>query len=181
MPFVPATIIFDHSLDSIIPDIALYEEHNDEVRIPQHPVEQGATITDNFIKMPSEVQLQYGWSVSAVHALGDPSYTNYAYAQLLTLQASGRPFNIVTTKRLYENMIMLGLRTRTDKENTFSMITSIRCQQIILVSTSTVTLDDGSTQASPQQTSSILPKGQIALKSAPSTFNAASVPASVSP
>jgi hypothetical protein len=53
---------------SLLPSIAaqatIEEKHLDEMEITEHPVEQGAAITDHMYKLPARVSLQLGWSDS---------------------------------------------------------------------------------------------------------------------
>jgi hypothetical protein len=53
---------------SIMSDFAaqavVEEKHHDEMEITNHPMEQGANITDHMFKHPAEVTLRLGWSNS---------------------------------------------------------------------------------------------------------------------
>ena len=52
----------------LLPDIfahaVIEEKHHDELEVTEHPVEQGAMITDHAFKRPAEVMLKLGWSNS---------------------------------------------------------------------------------------------------------------------
>jgi hypothetical protein len=52
------------TLDDIIAQATVEEQHHDELEITDHPVEQGAMITDHAYKRPAEVKLKLGWSNS---------------------------------------------------------------------------------------------------------------------
>jgi hypothetical protein len=51
-------------LPDIIAQATVEEHHNDELEITDHPVEQGAMISDHAYKRPAEVTLRLGWSNS---------------------------------------------------------------------------------------------------------------------
>lgn len=54
--------------DSVFADIIAHavieENHNDTLEITDHPIEQGASISDHAFKLPAEVTLTLGWSNS---------------------------------------------------------------------------------------------------------------------
>ena len=52
------------ALDDIVAQATIEEHHMDELEITDHPVEQGAMITDHAFKRPAEVTLKLGWSNS---------------------------------------------------------------------------------------------------------------------
>lgn len=53
---------------SVLPDIiaqaVIEEQHHDELEITEHPIEQGAAISDHAYKRPAHVILHLGWSNS---------------------------------------------------------------------------------------------------------------------
>ena len=51
-------------LDDIHAQATVEEHHRDELEITEHPVEQGAAISDHAFKRPAEVTLVLGWSNS---------------------------------------------------------------------------------------------------------------------
>lgn len=54
----------------IIAQAVIEEQHHDELRITDHPVEQGAVISDHAIKMPAEVVIRCMWSNSPSQPAG---------------------------------------------------------------------------------------------------------------
>jgi hypothetical protein len=50
--------------DIIIPQAVIEESHVDDIEITQHPVEQGAAISDHVYKRPAELRIRCGWSNS---------------------------------------------------------------------------------------------------------------------
>jgi hypothetical protein len=51
-------------LPDIIAQAVIEEKHHDELEITDHPVQQGAMISDHAYKRPAEVTLSLGWSNS---------------------------------------------------------------------------------------------------------------------
>lgn len=123
------------------------EEHDDDLVITQHPVQQGATIADHAFKRPTRVTVRAGWSNSpngggAIGLIQSASqafsqglggnFIQQVYNQLLALQSERIPFTIYTGKRIYKNMLMSSLVTRSDASNENSMIVTMRCEEIII-------------------------------------------------
>ena len=162
------------------------EQHDDELEITDHPIEQGASITDHAFKRPAQVVIKCGWSnspqrtglidglvgavtstVDGVNSLitgNSQEQVRDIYAKLLELQASAIPFTVYTGKRTYTNMLLKRLSTTTDgKTENLLMVTAI-CQEILLVSTQTVTVNsDTSRQANPSSTGSTVNEGTKSL------------------
>lgn len=113
---------------SAIPDIvaqATFEErHSDELEITEHPVQQGAMISDHAFKRPSEVVLHMGWSNSPTSSgnLIDPliaaaaslksSVLNAADAAGLKtaipgIQSSASGANVTQIRAIYDSLVQL--------------------------------------------------------------------------
>lgn len=126
-----------------IADVTLEEDHNDEIEISDHPVERGSEVTDNAFKRPPSVTITAGWSNSSLRALGNPFYVQLVYNQFLALQASLQPFSISTGKRVYDNMLIKRLATKTDEKTENALFLVIECRNVQLVSTQTVSSGSG--------------------------------------
>lgn len=122
----------------IYADITVEEEHHDELVITEHPVEQGAAISDHAYKRPSEVIIRAGWSSSSGRARS-ASYAADVRAQLLALQRSRLPFDLYTGKQSYSQMLIASLTTETTENSEWSLLATIVCRQILLVKTGTTT------------------------------------------
>jgi hypothetical protein len=139
--WVPDRVIDAAGGNPLRAQVTVEEEHDDELVITEHPVEQGAAITDHAYKRPAELRVRVGWSASGGLILGgagaaaDPPSI---YAEILTLQSSRRPFTVYTGKRSYDNMLIASLRTRTDSKLETSLVADITFRQILLVNTQTV-------------------------------------------
>lgn len=145
------------SIAGIVPQVVIEEKHRDELVITNHPVQNGANITDHAFKNPSMVSLRYGWSSSgALYSLdlGAPSVDD-VYAMLLDLQASRQPFDVVTGKRNYSNMLIRSLDLVTDRTTENSIVVEVMLQQIIIVDTQTATLKSAANMSDPASTAPV--------------------------
>lgn len=53
------------SIGSIVANITVRERHVDELQITDHPIEQGANISDHAFKRPEEVTIECSWTNSS--------------------------------------------------------------------------------------------------------------------
>ena len=60
----PRRGFFPQTDSPFVAHAVLEEVHNDEMEITEHPVEQGASITDHAFKRPAEVIIRCAWSNS---------------------------------------------------------------------------------------------------------------------
>lgn len=120
----------------IISQVTVEEDGDDELMITEHPVQASAQITDHAFKRPSELRLRMGWS--SAYLADNGSDTSQIYGDLLRLQAGRIPFVVYTGKRVYQNMLVAGLRTHTDEKMEFSFVADIHLKEIVLVNTSIV-------------------------------------------
>lgn len=202
------------ALAPIIAQAVIEEVHDDELVITEHPIEQGAAISDHSYKKPSEVVVSCGWSNSpsnpggivglavgvasavggragqAIGILSQAPATIQAaqsilsgnsqdqvraiYAQLVALQTSGVPFDLLTGKRAYRNMMFARLRTVTNRETENAMILVAHCKEVLIVSTRVVAIPP-SAQASPQTTNPPQDFGARNLQT-PKTFTDPAIP-----
>jgi len=122
------------SIGGIVAQVTIDEQHSDDIQITEHPVEQGAPISDHAFKRPSVVTIRAGWTRQFAW---DLSAESGVYGLLLSWQASLLPFDIVTGKRSYTNMLIERLQVMTDNHNEYTLMATITCRQVIIVSTST--------------------------------------------
>jgi hypothetical protein len=130
-------------------NVTIEERHLDELAITEHPVEQGAAITDHSFKRPASVVIRAGWSNSRKEANGNPNYVLEVYDGFLALQATRFPFEILTGKRAYLNMLIQRLQVTTDESSENALMMVCECREVIIASTQIVTVGDPSLMASP--------------------------------
>ncbi|HHT5262730.1 MAG: hypothetical protein E7J74_01290 [Klebsiella sp.] len=130
----------------IVPSVVISEKHNDTLEITEHPVEVGAAISEHAYRRPSEVVMQVGFAGggSLLDFLDTTSIglstglsPKETYQELLDLQNSRVPFDVVTGKRIYTNMLIRALEVTTDRtsENVLSAVLTLR--EVIITSTTT--------------------------------------------
>lgn len=137
--------------------VTIEESHADTLTITDHPIEQGAVITDHAFKNPAELTLSVGWSDSSTET--GNGYVRAIYAKLLALQASREPFGVTTGKRLYSNMLIRSLNMATDPATEFALFVVLSLRQIIIVQTQTTSVPPREVQAAPEQTEPVTPMG----------------------
>lgn len=201
------------AIGPIVAAVTIEEKHTDTVEITDHPIEQGATISDHAFQRPPELTLRVAWSNSpggaaglyggvadyltsvvqgqvgnlgskaingaignspvgnivgqAVIGAGVASFTQALntgtgkgtsavqdiYQQLLKLQISVTPFTIYTGKRKYDNMLIKTMTVETDRTTENSLVATLNCRQVMIVSTSVLAVSASPLdQASPQAT-----------------------------
>ncbi|HDR9029978.1 TPA: hypothetical protein QDB14_004201 [Burkholderia vietnamiensis] len=158
-------MISPKKIGSITVQVAIEEIYNDELVITEHPVEQGAQISDHAFKRQPDLSMQCGWSNADYEALlgaaeatfdggGLPSaqYINAIYSQLLALQQARTPVDVTTSRRIYQNMLLQGLRLTVDAKTSSALILTATAKQIKIVSTQVTTLPPRENQADPAST-----------------------------
>lgn len=152
-------------------DCTIEEVHSDELTVTAHPVERGAQISDHAFANPMQLVMRMGWSNSSEAAGGDEGYINDRYAKLLTLQKSRELFDIVTTKRSYEDMLCLSLAVTTDQETGAVLMVTGIFREVILVETYTTPVPPAADHATPEATAPTQETGTKQL--APATLSPA--------
>lgn len=141
--------------------ITMEEQHQDEVEITDHPIEQGAAITDHAFKRPAELTLKISWSnspsdsgllggIQGLLATGSIFVSNLLgtssdqvgeiYQKLLKVQAAREPVGVFTGKRQYDNMLIKSLIVTTDLKTENVLAVTVGLRQIIRVTTSIITI-----------------------------------------
>lgn len=169
--------------NAIIPDVVVFEQHQDEMVVTEHPVERGAPISDHAYKKPETLSVRFGWSDSStllnqtmnLSILSGLSSITDVYAKLLEEMEKGTLFDVSTGKRQYTDMLITSLQVKTEEDTETSLIVDITFQKVRLV---TVTETDGSTttdvQAQPQDTASPKSLGDQVKTKIADTYNSVS-------
>jgi len=152
------------ALNGIQADAVIEEEHEDELVVTEHPVEQGATISDHAYKMPARLTLTYGWSMGSPQNIGaNTTFLKDVYNKFLTLQNARTLFAVYTGKRTYQNMILQSIRVDTTKETENSILIRATCREILLATTQTITVPNANNMVNPQNNAPTLNSGQVGL------------------
>lgn len=153
-----AIIPIRRSFGGITAQVTVHEMMRDDTTITEHPVENGANISDHMYSRPSEIEMEVGWDGTQ----GNPADN---YATILRLKELRLPFDIITPKRYYQNMVLAGIAVPNDFRIEYSLRALLRFRQINLVSTqSTVVAPQQGAQADPAATSKSVDQGTQSLK-----------------
>lgn len=133
--------------------ITLEEVASDELEITQHPVQQGASITDHAYNKPSTVNIKVQWN-------DDDAPLAETYQNLLDLQASREPFDVITGKRTYRNMLIKSLGQTNDVQTENILSISLQLQEIFITAVEVVSVPERSKQANPGKTGATEKAGQ---------------------
>lgn len=171
--------------DMPIAHATIEEVHDDEMEITEQPVEQGAMISDHAFKRPAKVLITVGYSdspgsssligsvVSAVTGTiggvssllngNSDSGVKAIYAQFLALQASRVLSDVYTGKRVYQNMLVKGIHTVTDKTTENALVLKVSLQQVLIVTQAVaqVVSADPADQENPEDTAPVSEQGAL--------------------
>lgn len=137
-PLQKIFIVPKRSIASFDTYVTIEEIATDELEFTTHPVQQGASITDHSYLKPANVVIKIlldGFNLADI------------YSKFLELQSSREPFDVVTGKRTYKNMLLKSLAQTTDSAT--EKVLSLTCDltQIILTDIEVVTVADRSNQS----------------------------------
>lgn len=135
--------------------LCIDESGSDDLEITQHPVQQGAAITDHAYVKPAQLAIRAQFTEADS---GMP--LEELYRKLLELQASREPFEVVTGKRLYKNMLFKSLSVTTDQYTSNVLSITAQLQEIIIVNVETVSVPPRQRQAQPGRTGATERAGQ---------------------
>lgn len=175
------------SVGAMVLQVTLSESHQDELEITDHPIEQGALISDHAFKRPAEVTIQGAWSLSPSQSglidgvLGGlkstitgaqqilsgkaPDGLSDIYNRLLKLQKEVIPFDVYTGKRKYSNMVIRSLSVTTDTNSENSLMVTLVCREVLMVATRILSVTtDTSKMAAPAANAAPTPSGVRSLQ-----------------
>ena len=142
----PVTIRTARRIADIEATVTIEEAGTDELEVTQHPVQRGADITDHAYVKPADLNLRVMFAKTEDQSLED------IYQDLLDLQALREPFEIVTGKRIYSDMLFKTIAVTTDKVT--EQVLAVQCsfKQVILVDVVLTTVPPRAKQANPGKT-----------------------------
>jgi hypothetical protein len=120
-------------IGSIAVQVTVNEQAVDTLTITKQPVQQGASITDHAYLEPTSFSHTIYFAAAGIEGLISGNSLGQVYQSLLTLQANAVPFDIVTPKRIYHNMLLASLTQTTDKLTENCLAIHATYQQVILV------------------------------------------------
>lgn len=121
-------------LGTIALQVVVNETTTDTLTITRQPVQQGASVADHAYMEPTAFAHSiYFTSGGTTLGFSAGKSLDQIYQSLLELQASAIPFDIVTPKRIYHDMLMSSLVQTTDKLTENCLAIHATYQQVIFV------------------------------------------------
>nr|DAL18049.1 MAG TPA_asm: hypothetical protein [Caudoviricetes sp.] len=178
----------------IIPDVVISEKHSDVLEITEHPVERPTSsgsgfVADHAYRRASELVMEVGFSgggslldmidTSAI-GISVGAGPKEIYSQLLELQRKKEPFDVVTGKRIYTNMLIRVLDVTTDRTSENVLMASVTMREVITTQALTITgaskenmtegantsaVQDAGVKSAKQPSQSLLSQAASAIKS----------------
>lgn len=150
-------------IDTITCDVTTSEVHQGEVEVTDHPVEEGANVTDHARTKPAmftvegivtNTPLNSTQSRRIVEAFGQqlettspedalrdsPGYAEEAYAKLEALRRTPKLITVITQLRTYTNMLMTSLSVPRDPRTGDALRFSATFRELVIVKNKTTTL-----------------------------------------
>ncbi|MCC8384972.1 hypothetical protein GPY51_21465 [Photorhabdus laumondii subsp. laumondii] len=131
----------------LVPSVVIAEKHTDALEITEHPVEIGAAVSDHAYKKPSEITMELGFAGGgSLLDFVDTSKIGLSmglspketYQKILDLQELREPFNVITGKRTYENMLIKAIEVTTDRHSENVLLCTLTLREVIISSTQVV-------------------------------------------
>ncbi|WP_108943391.1 phage baseplate protein [Morganella morganii] len=169
-------------IEMIVPSVVISEKHSDSSEITEHPVQvpggEGFTVSDHTFDRPSEVTMEIGFAgggslidgfdtssmfdISTGLKLG--SSPREIYQQLLDLKAGKKPFDVITGKRDYKNMLIRAIEVTTDNTSENVLMVVLTLRQVIIVETKKTTVAPLENQKMPEVTGGTENRGTVTPK-----------------
>ena len=126
------TMLVSPTHGDIVFDAVFKTDHTTELEVTQHPVQNGASITDHSFLQPESVGFQFGYS-DVMGQTGEVNHSVNAYALLREIMAEREPLTVVSRLHQYDNMLITQLSVPDEMGQMFGLKGEIRLQQVIQV------------------------------------------------
>ncbi|CNF48629.1 phage baseplate protein [Yersinia mollaretii] len=135
----------------LVPSVIISEKHQDALEITEHPVEVGAAVNDHAYKRAAEVTMEVGFAGggslldfvdTSTIGLSLGKSPEEVYQELRELQESRQPFDVITGKRKYSNMLIRGIEVTTDKTSENVLMCVLTLREVIMSQTESVKVAD---------------------------------------
>ncbi|EJQ2005490.1 phage baseplate protein [Cronobacter sakazakii] len=125
----------------LVPDVVISESHKDTLNVTSHPVEFGAAIADHAWRSPATLIIKCGFGSGG--ALLDFASDATAWCQLgkgpqeiyLALRDLLDPpelLDVVTGKRIYQNMLLTSIDVMTDATTEYVLSCTLTLTEVII-------------------------------------------------
>lgn len=145
LPEVAELIYCKTNIGGFFFDAFLRIDHTTKLRITEHPVQTGASISDHAYLEPAEVVMEVGMS-DAMEGLVSSQFTGgwsrsvKAYEVLAELQKLRIPLQMTTRLKVYQNMLIETLTVPDDYKTLYSLRCTVTLREIIVAEVKTVQL-----------------------------------------
>ncbi|PNM24239.1 hypothetical protein A6J66_008570 [Yersinia enterocolitica] len=135
----------------LVPSVIISEKHQDALEITEHPVEVGAAVNDHAYKRAAEVTMEVGFAGggslldfvdTSTIGLSLGKSPEEVYQELRELQESREPFDVITGKRKYSNMLIRGIEVTTDKTSENVLMCVLTLREVIMSQTESIKVAD---------------------------------------
>ena len=117
-------------------DAVFSTEHQASVTATNHPVQQGASVSDHAYIEPDEVTISIGMTDTMTDAGSDHSVN--AYTTLRSIMEKREPVTLVTRLKTYSNMLITSMSSPDDQSTMYALRATIIFTEIKIVSVSIV-------------------------------------------
>lgn len=148
-------ILVSRSIGGVFVDVVISEEHESEMEIADHPVEQGTKISDHAWLLPYKVILE---------SVVDGSRAVAAYQQLLAVQKAAEPFTLITGLKVCQNMMIQKLNPFRDKEHPRVLKFTAELREVRIVTTES----SGGGSSDDDKAQSTTQRGQVSARTSQS-------------
>lgn len=136
--------------DKLFFDATISENHTSTMTKTEHAIETGSKITDHSYANPDELTL----ILMSSDVNEDDGHSVETYKSLKTLQKSGEPLTVVTSMGSYKNMLITSLSAPRDSTSVHSVTATVMFEEMLIVSTETVSVEGRSNDQDSQKTGS---------------------------
>lgn len=130
-------------LDVVEFDTVISEQHQADLEVTEHPVEQGGKIVDHVRAKPLSLTFEALISNTPLRRedRADSGRAEAALARLQEFKAQGRLVQARTTLRQYDDMVLTSLATPRDAKSGDALRFSVTLKQVRVVSSQRVKVD----------------------------------------
>jgi len=160
----------------LVPEVVISETHSDTLTIVTHPVEFGFNIADHAYMDAASLTMKIGFS-------GGGSLVNFMdttmlgvrwgyspteiYQALRDMQRKAELLDVVTGKRLYNNMVITSLDVTTDQSSENVLFATLKLTEVMVTQTQLVAIAPKENMAQGATTSVVENNGRKAVKPGP--------------
>lgn len=132
-------------------DVCVSESHETDCDITENPVESGAYISDHVQLKPARLTIEglvsdTPISLFGLSQIGNDNRARKVYDQLLEIQYTAEPIDIITGLTQYSNMVLKTLTVPRNSETGKTLRFNAVFQEIIIIESSEIAAETTSSQ-----------------------------------